>query len=152
STADAIRNLIACALAERALVKVLDLSVSRANTMQNDFKSVHILSRAGLTAAARGRPGRARLTRPPQPRLDSDIVRTLATTARVSDTGTGVTSVLDDALEAFIAVLDRHSLADMVARETSGAADKAKPAQRGGRAPAKSRGKSSRKPLQTATA
>src|SRR5690606_15405917 len=152
STGDAIRILIACARAEGALVKVVDLSGSLEITMQNVFKIVHILSRAGLTAAVRGRHGGIRLSRPPETIFVGDIVRAMETTERVSDTGTGVTSVLDDALEAFIAVLDRHSLADMVARETSGAADKAKPAQRGGRAPAKSRGKSSRKPLQTATA
>lgn len=152
STGDAIRILIACARAEGALVKVVDLSASLEITMQNVFKIVHILSRAGLTAAVRGRHGGIRLSRPAETIFIGDIVRAMETTEPVSDTGAGVTRVLDDALEAFIAVLDRHSLADMVARETSNAGDKAKPAPRGGRTAAKSRGKSSRKSLQSATA
>jgi Rrf2 family nitric oxide-sensitive transcriptional repressor len=151
STGDAIRILIACARAEGALVKVVDLSTSLEITMQNVFKIVHILSRGGLTAAVRGRHGGIRLSRPAETIFIGDIVRAMETTEPASDTGAGVTSVLDDALEAFIAVLDRHSLADMVARETSSAGDNAKPGQRSSRASTKSRGKSSRKPLQAAT-
>jgi Rrf2 family transcriptional regulator, nitric oxide-sensitive transcriptional repressor len=150
STGDAIRILIACARAEGALVKVVDLSASLEITMQNVFKIVHILSRAGLTAAVRGRHGGIRLSRPAETIFIGDIVRAMETTEPVSDSGAGVTRVLDDALEAFIAVLDRHSLADMVARENANTGDKAKPAQRGGRAGAKSRGKSSPKLLPTA--
>ena len=150
STGDAIRILIACARAEGALVKVVDLSASLEITMQNVFKIVHILSRAGLTAAVRGRHGGIRLGRPSETIFIGDIVRAMETTEPVSDTSGGVTRVLDDALEAFIAVLDRHSLADMVARETPSVGDKTKPAERAGRASAKSRGKSSRKPVQAA--
>lgn len=152
STGDAIRILIACARAEGALVKVVDLSASLDITMQNVFKIVHILSRSGLTAAVRGRHGGIRLSRPAETIFVGDIVRAMESTEPALDTGAGVTRVLDDALEAFIAVLDRHSLADMVAREASAAADAGKPASRGGRAPSKSRGKSSRKPLQTTAA
>jgi Rrf2 family nitric oxide-sensitive transcriptional repressor len=152
STGDAIRILIACARAEGALVKVVDLSSSLEITMQNVFKIVHILSRAGLTAAVRGRHGGIRLSRPAETIFIGDIVRAMETTEPVTDTGAGVTRVLDDALEAFIAVLDRHSLADMVARETANIGEKSKPGQRAGRASAKPRGKSSRKSLQSATA
>ncbi len=152
STGDAIRILIACARAQGALVKVVDLSASLEITMQNVFKIVHILSRAGLTAAVRGRHGGIRLGRPPETIFIGDIVRAMETTEPASDTGGGVTRVLDDALEAFIAVLDRHSLADMVAREAPGVGDKAKPAERSGRASTTSRGKSSRKSVQTAAA
>ncbi len=147
STGDAIRILIACARAEGALVKVVDLSTSLDITMQNVFKIVHILSRSGLTAAVRGRHGGIRLSRPAETIFIGDIVRAMESTEPALDTGAGVTRVLDDALEAFVAVLDRHSLADMVAREASSEATK--PASRSGPAPAKSRGKSSRKPLQS---
>ncbi len=151
STGDAIRILIACARAEGALVKVVDLSASLDITMQNVFKIVHILSRSGLTAAVRGRHGGIRLSRPADAIFIGDIVRAMETTEPALDTGAGVTSVLDDALEAFIAVLDRHSLADMVARESSVPADTSKSSTRG-RGSAKSRGKSSRKPLQATAA
>jgi Rrf2 family nitric oxide-sensitive transcriptional repressor len=150
STGDAIRILIACARAEGALVKVVDLSASLDITMQNVFKIVHILSRSGLTAAVRGRHGGIRLSRPADTIFIGDIVRAMESTEPNADSGAGVTRVLDDALEAFIAVLDRHSLTDMVAREAAGASEKAKPPQRSRRASAKPRGKTSRKPLQTA--
>lgn len=153
STGDAIRILIACARAEGALVKVVDLSTTLDITMQNVFKIVHILSRAGLTAAVRGRHGGIRLSRSADKIFIGDIVRAMEQTELAADaerqddgapSAADVTRVLDDALEAFIAVLDRHSLADMVAREASQAA---KPTAGGGRAPSKGRIKSPRRTL-----
>jgi len=153
STGDAIRILIACARAEGALVKVVDLSATLDITMQNVFKIVHILSRAGLTAAVRGRHGGIRLSRSADKIFIGDIVRAMEQTELAADverqdegapSAADVTRVLDDALEAFIAVLDRHSLADMVAREASQAA---KPTAGGGRAPSKGRIKSPRRTL-----
>jgi len=150
STGDAIRILIACAREGGALVKVGDLSASLDITMQNVFKIVHILSRAGLTAAVRGRHGGIRLSRPADTIFVGDVVRAMETTEPATDAAVGVTRVLDDALEAFIAVLDRHSLAEMVEREAANVGDARKSAKRGARAPQKLRGKSSRKPLRTA--
>ena len=159
STGDAIRILIACARAEGALVKVVDLSATLDITMQNVFKIVHILSRAGLTAAVRGRHGGIRLSRSADAIFIGDIVRAMEQTEAASDAagrqGEGgssavdVTRVLDDALEAFIAVLDRHSLADMVAREalSSGSTAAAKTLSARGRAAMKPRGKSPRRSL-----
>jgi Rrf2 family nitric oxide-sensitive transcriptional repressor len=147
STGDAIRILIACARTDGALVKVVDLSSMLDITMQNVFKIVHILSRSGLTAAVRGRHGGIRLSRSPDTIFIGDIVRAMESTEPALESAGGVTRVLDDALEAFIAVLDRHSLADMVARDA--AAGSAKSPQRSARAPAKARGKSSRKTLTT---
>ncbi len=153
STGDAIRILIACARAEGELVKVVDLSSSLDITMQNVFKIVHILSRASLTKAMRGRHGGIRLGRPADEIFIGDIVRAMEQTEAASDSETAaadVTRVLDDALEAFIAVLDRHSLADMVAREAQiPAAPAKKPVRIAGKA-AKPRGKSSRRPLRAA--
>lgn len=158
STGDAIRILIACARAEGALVKVVDLSATLDITMQNVFKIVHILSRAGLTAAVRGRHGGIRLSRSADAIFIGDIVRAMEQTESSTDvagrqseggaSGVDVTRVLDDALEAFIAVLDRHSLADMVAREERAAGSTAaKPSSVRGRTSAKARAKSPRRPL-----
>jgi Rrf2 family nitric oxide-sensitive transcriptional repressor len=156
STGDAIRILIACARAEGALVKVVDLSATLDISMQNVFKIVHILSRAGLTAAVRGRHGGIRLSRSADAIYIGDIVRAMEQTESAPDSagrpGEGgpsavdVTRVLDDALEAFIAVLDRHSLADMVAREALSTASAA-----AAKLSAKSRGKSPRRPLRAGT-
>lgn len=157
STGDAIRILIACARAEGALVKVVDLSATLDITMQNVFKIVHILSKSGLTAAVRGRHGGIRLSRSANEIFIGDIVRAMEQTESASDvdkqdedapSAADVTRVLDDALEAFIAVLDRHSLADMVAREASQTAA-TKPTSPRGRAPAKARIKSPRRSLRT---
>ena len=162
STGDAIRILIACARAEGELVKVVDLSATLDITMQNVFKIVHILSRGGLTAAMRGRHGGIRLGRAANEIFIGDIVRAMeqpdagsdlvARNGEGSNSAAGVTRVIDDALEAFIAVLDQHSLADMVAREAQLPAAGAKAPTRTGRVASKARGKSSRRPSRAVTA
>ena len=159
STGDAIRILIACARSEGALVKVVDLSATLDITMQNVFKIVHILSRAKLTAAVRGRHGGIRLSRSADAIFIGDIVRAMEQTESAPGvegrqnaggaSAVDVTRVLDDALEAFIAVLDRHSLADMVAREeqASKTATPAKSSSGRTSAAAKVRAKSPRRSL-----
>jgi Rrf2 family nitric oxide-sensitive transcriptional repressor len=98
----------------------------------------------------RGRHGGIRLSRSADTIFIGDIVRAMESTETSSDSAGGVTRVLDDALEAFVAVLDRQSLADMVAREAAaGSQGSAKSPPRAARAPAKARGKSSRKTLKT---
>jgi Rrf2 family nitric oxide-sensitive transcriptional repressor len=125
STSHAIRILIDCAQAEGELVKVAEISARLDLTMQNAFKIVHILSRVGLVTSARGRNGGVRLAKPAQDIAIGDVVRAMESTELEIDTGgrgsagrdgrkvAGVNRVLDDALEAFIAVLDRHSLAEL---------------------------------------
>lgn len=124
STSHALRILIDCARANGALVKVADVSARLDITMQNVFKIVHILSRAELISAVRGRNGGVRLGRPATEIRISDIVRAMESTdvelsVDGSGKGTGgravrdVNRVLDDALEAFIGVLDKHTLAEM---------------------------------------
>lgn len=124
STGHAIRVLIECARDEGVLVKVADLATALDLTTQNVFKIVHILSRNGLISAARGRNGGVRLARPATQIRLGDIVRAMEATdielevaskskrAGVADFK-GVNRMLDDALEAFVAVLDQHTLAEM---------------------------------------
>ena len=124
STGHAIRILIECARAKGELVKVADLATTLDLTMQNVFKIVHILSRNGLISAARGRNGGVGLARPADQIRMGDIVRAMESTDIEVDVETplsrssrvdvsGVNRVLDDALLAFVAVLDQHTLADM---------------------------------------
>ncbi len=124
STGHAIRILIECARADGRLVKVADLAERLDLTMQNVFKIVHLLSRADLIAAERGRNGGVGLARPAGEIRMGDIVRAMEATDVGLDTGalragarksavTGVNRVLDNALGAFVAVLDQHTLADM---------------------------------------
>jgi Rrf2 family nitric oxide-sensitive transcriptional repressor len=125
STSHAIRILIDCARGGDRLVKVAVLSERLQITQQNVFKIVNLLAKAGLIEALRGRNGGVRLARPASAIRIGDIVRAMEVT-RVEIEGdapsarrsrgqrsAGVNQVLDDALVAFIDVLDQHTLADM---------------------------------------
>ena len=122
STSHAIRILIDCARADARLVKVAELSERLQITPQNVFKIVNLLARAHLIEAVRGRNGGVRLARPASAIRIGDVVRATEVThveieeiARRSQAqaARGVNQILDDALEAFIDVLDQHTLADM---------------------------------------
>jgi Rrf2 family nitric oxide-sensitive transcriptional repressor len=124
STSHAIRILIDCARADGRLVKVAELSERLEITQQNVFKIVNLLSRAGLIESMRGRNGGVRLARPAADIRIGDVVRaTEVTHVEIEDgsrsrgprRGRGVNQILDDALGAFIEVLDQHTLADMAA-------------------------------------
>jgi Rrf2 family protein len=122
STSHAIRILIECSRADGRLVKVAELSGTLRITQQNVFKIVNLLARARLIEAMRGRNGGVRLARPPASIRIGDVVRaTEVTHVEIDDDATDrkagrgrrVNQVLDDALSAFIDVLDQHTLADM---------------------------------------
>lgn len=122
STSHAIRILIDCARADARLVKVAELSERLQITQQNVFKIVNLLARARLIEAVRGRNGGVRLARPASAIRIGDVVRATEVTHVEIEDGTvgrrprrshGVNQILDDALGAFIDVLDQHTLADM---------------------------------------
>lgn len=123
-TSHAIRILIHCAHARGELVKVADIAESLGLTQQNVFKIVHILTRAKFLKAVRGRHGGVRLAQDPSAIRIGDVVRATEVThvaieGELPAKGRGksnkqpISRVLDDALEAFISVLDQHTLADM---------------------------------------
>ena len=79
----------------------------------------------------RGRNGGVRLARPAATIRIGDVVRATevthveiedGTAGRKQKRGRGVNQILDDALGAFIDVLDQHTLADMAARPARRAA------------------------------
>lgn len=114
----AIRILIDCATSGGALVKVADISQRREITLQNTFKIVHLLSRGGFLIAQRGRNGGVRLSRPATEIRIGDVVRSMERMRlEIEAEDDGATQMLDQlfdsALEAFIAVLDNHTLEDM---------------------------------------
>lgn len=129
STSHAIRILIDCAQADQRLIKVAELSERLDITPQNVFKIVNMLARAGLIEAARGRHGGVRLARPASEIRIGDVVRATEVThveiedaASTQKTGAarGVNRILDDALGAFIDVLDQHTIADMAKAQKPG--------------------------------
>ncbi|HET6388644.1 Rrf2 family transcriptional regulator [Hyphomicrobium sp.] len=129
-TGHAIRILIDCALAGNQLVKVADISERLGVTKQNVFKIVHILSHAGFLTAVRGPNGGVRLAKPAPSIKIGDVVRAIEVTRVQVEGGTDPTSndadpgninaMFDDALAAFITVLDQHSLAELAVRSPIG--------------------------------
>ncbi len=137
STSHAIRILIDCARANDGLIKVASLSARLDITPQNVFKIVNLLTKAKLIEAVRGRNGGVRLARPPQSIRIGDVVRATEVThveieegaSTGAHSGHGVNRILDNALGAFIEVLDQHTIADMVKNQTS-ASPRRKPKSR----------------------
>ena len=127
-TGHAIHILVDCALAGDQLVKVADISAHLNVTKQNVFKIVHILSHAGFLTAVRGPSGGVRLAKPAADIRVGDVVRTIEVT-RVEVEGAPpakdasgkpgtINAMFDDALSAFISVLDQHSLAELANRRS----------------------------------
>lgn len=120
----AIRILLDCAAAWPDLVKVADISERRDISLQNTFKIVHLLSRAGFIQAVRGRHGGVRLARPAAEIRIGDVVRameSLRLEIESEDAGekqnkgqlAALDQIFDNALDAFIGVLDEHTLEQM---------------------------------------
>lgn len=123
STSHAIRILLDCTRSGDELIKVASLSERLQITQQNVFKIVNLLARAELLEAVRGRRGGVRLARPASEIRIGEVVRaTEVTHVEIDDSpqrrtgqagAAGVNVILDNALDAFIEVLDQHTLADM---------------------------------------
>ena len=120
----AIRILLDCAASDGHLVKVAEISERRDVTLQNTFKIVHLLSRAGFLQAVRGRHGGVRLARPASEIRIGDVVRAMETMRLEIESEPGEAraperqlaafdQLFDNALDAFISVLDEHTLLDM---------------------------------------
>ena len=125
STSHAIRILIDCTQAGEDLVKAAEISRRLDITPQNTFKIVHLLSRAGFIEAVRGRHGGVRLAKPAVDIRIGHVVRAMESMAieiegdaapkasESKERAAGINRILDDALEAFISVLDQHTLHEM---------------------------------------
>lgn len=124
-TGHAIRILTDCAQAHGERVKVAEISARLGITKQNVFKIVHILSRAGFVAAVRGPNGGVKLARAAAIIRIGDVVRAIEVTDVEIDgeaaagaaslmSAASINCVFDDAMSAFVSVLDQHTLADLV--------------------------------------
>jgi len=87
-------------------------------------KVVHGLARAGYIASARGRGGGIRLARPAEQIVVGEVIRRTEDGFELFDCGAcrvapacGLTPVVNEALAAFLAVLDRYTLADLMTRK-----------------------------------
>jgi Rrf2 family nitric oxide-sensitive transcriptional repressor len=88
-------------------------------------KVAHDLGKAGYIESVRGRAGGIRLARAAAKINVGDVVRRTEPDFDLADCGNCViapacrlTSVLDEALAAFMAVLDRYTIADLLAKQS----------------------------------
>jgi Rrf2 family protein len=142
-TSYALRILIHCAVSGQAHVRAADIAAEHGITEYNVAKIVPILVRGGFLATSRGRAGGLKLARQPAEISIGDVLRVTEATHVEAECVGGVSQdcgikraapinrMLGEALEAFIDVLDKHTLADLIGsrpRETlpsrTGAASK----------------------------
>ena len=103
-------------------------------TEYNVAKIVPMLVRGGFVTTTRGRAGGLKLARPAAEISICDVLRVTETTHVEAECGGGMTQpcgikraapinrLLGEALEAFVGVLDKHTLADLIASPRRGEA------------------------------
>lgn len=122
----AVRIVVECASVKDGLTRIADIAARYNITKHNVAKTVPILVRHGILEAVRGRNGGIRLARPASQITVGEIVRASETTHIVADCFGGdevdcairpaapINRMLDEALGAFITVLDQHTVEDMI--------------------------------------
>ena len=126
----ALRVLIYSALHDRRAT-IQEMSCAYGISKNHLMKVVHQLSQHGWIVATRGRGGGIRLARPPEAISLGAVVRDMephfhiagcfneATNQCPITPACGLTGVLHEALEAFLAALDQCSLADVTRRKSA---------------------------------
>lgn len=124
-TGYAFRLLIDCVHANDELITVSQVAKRHRITEYNLFKTLPLLVKAGFVTAQRGRSGGLRLARPAEKIRLGDVVRATETTNLQTDcTGIDpdecaikaiapINRIFDNALDAFIDVLNAHTVAEL---------------------------------------
>ena len=121
----ALRTLMYLAARTDTLATIADVSKAYGISSNHLMKVVHELAQAGYVKTIRGRQGGMRLARPPEDIQIGDVVRRTEAELNVAvcfaDAGACVLHpccvlerALKEALNAFLAVLDGYSLADLM--------------------------------------
>lgn len=125
----ALRVLIYLAVHEDRLVTIAEITNAHGISKNHLMKIVHQLAQHGWIATTRGRRGGMRLAHPPQAISLGTVVRQTephfylvecfnpATNRCPITPACGLAEVLREAQEAFFAVLDRYTVADIVTRK-----------------------------------
>ena len=124
----ALRLLMHLAVTPDRLATISEVAEAFAISRNHLVKVAHGLGQAGFIETLRGRGGGLRLARAPQDIVVGDVVRVMeedfrivecfdpaANTCRISP-ACRLKGLLGDALDAWLAVLDEATLADLVAR------------------------------------
>ena len=129
-TGYALRILLHCALVDGRSVTAAEIARAHNITEHNVLKIVPMLSHGGFIETMRGRRGGLRLARPPAEIRIGDVVRVTEETHIEADCFGGgaecrirpvapINRIFDEALSAFINVLDNHTLEDLVSARPS---------------------------------
>lgn len=118
-----LRTLIYLALRPGELASIAEISAAYRISENHMIKVVHHLGQAGLIETVRGRNGGIKLARPASDIRLGDVVRASEPSLALVECQAGeacsiggicrLQGVMDEALEAMLAVLDRHSLVDV---------------------------------------
>lgn len=124
----ALRLLMHLALAPERLVTIAEVAEAYAISRNHLVKVAHELGKQGFVETTRGRGGGLRLAYSPGEIAIGDVVRAMeedfrivecferkSNTCRIAP-ACGLKHLFDDALDAWLAVLDKATLADLVAR------------------------------------
>jgi Rrf2 family nitric oxide-sensitive transcriptional repressor len=118
----ALRVLLYLGARPERLASIGEISRAYGVSQNHLMKVVNDLARAGYVASVRGRSGGIRLGRAPEAINVGEVVRHTEDGFDLVDCGAcviapvcGLTGVLSDAVGAFLAVLDGHTLADLMA-------------------------------------
>jgi Rrf2 family nitric oxide-sensitive transcriptional repressor len=124
TTHNALQILIAAARAGDELVKGATIAKELDLTEQNTSKIVYLLSRGGFIKAVRGPHGGMTLAKRPEDIRIGDVVLAMESMALEDErpeAGGNLTGLFDSALDAFVSVLNQHTLADMARPRKGGA-------------------------------
>ncbi|MBO6634602.1 Rrf2 family transcriptional regulator [Parvibaculum sp.] len=124
----ALRLLMHLAVAPDRLVTIAEVSEAFAISRNHLVKVAHELGKAGFVETTRGRGGGLRLAHAPERIVIGDVVRAMEEDFRIVECfdreantcciapACRLKRLLRDALDAWLAVLDEATLADLVAR------------------------------------
>jgi Rrf2 family transcriptional regulator, nitric oxide-sensitive transcriptional repressor len=119
----AMRLLIHLAVQSKRVCSISDIARTYGISQNHLMKVVHDLGKAGYIASSRGRNGGIRLAIPASEIRVGNLLRHTEDGFDLVDCpncvlfgGCGLSPVLDEAMAAFLAVLDGYTLADLVDR------------------------------------
>lgn len=121
----AMRVLLYVGARPERLCSISEISRAYGISQNHLMKVVHDLGKAGYLASARGRFGGIKLRRPAEDISVGAVVRHTEDGFDLVDCGSciiapacGLTGALGEALAAFLAVLDRYTLADLLTKRS----------------------------------
>lgn len=117
-TSDAVKVLVCCYRSEAQLTKIAIIAEELGLTKQMALKLSNILAQAGFLDTVRGPNGGVRLSQSAHSSTLGEIVRKIETRPGGNTKnlrGSPLEAYLDEAFEAFLDVLDQHTLANLAA-------------------------------------